>query len=161
MITALSAAGMASDRFSFEGFLPVKEKAKQDKLMSLIEESRTMIFYESPRRIKDTVEQIIKVMGPNKKLVIARELTKTFESFYTLDAQEMLVWLNEDTNHCRGEFVLMIAGAKKSFDEIPQEVLNTLKLLKEELPLKKAAALTAKIYNEKKNDLYKWGLENL
>jgi len=160
-IAALSAAGLPTDRFSFEGFLPAKEKGKQDKLSALLEETRTMVFYESPRRIIDTVEQVVNILGGDRKLVIARELTKTFESFYALPAQEMLEWLKEDTNHCRGEFVLMIAGAVTDSEAIPQVALNTLTLLKEQLPLKKAAALTAQIHSQKKNDLYKWGLENL
>jgi 16S rRNA (cytidine1402-2'-O)-methyltransferase len=160
-ITALSAAGLPSDRFSFEGFLPVKEKAKAEKLASLIEETQTMIFYESPRRIEDTVKHIINIMGAERKLVIARELTKMFESYYVLPAAEMLAWLNKDTNHCRGEFVLMVAGASKDQDVLSMEAIKTLTLLKKELPLKKAAAITAEIYNLKKNDLYKWGLENL
>ncbi|PKF63420.1 16S rRNA (cytidine(1402)-2'-O)-methyltransferase [Psychromonas sp. psych-6C06] len=160
-IAALSAAGLPTDRFSFEGFLPAKEKGKQDKLNALIEETRTMVFYESPRRIIDTVEQIVNILGGERKLVIARELTKTFESFYALPADEMLAWLKEDSNHCRGEFVLMIAGAVVDTDAIPQVALNTLALLKAQLPLKKAAALTAQIHDQKKNELYKWGLENL
>ena len=160
-ITALSAAGLPSDRFSFEGFLPVKEKAKAEKLTALAEETQTMIFYESPRRIQDTVKHIINVMGADRKLVIARELTKMFESYYVLPAGEMLDWLNQDTNHCRGEFVLMVAGASKEQDALSVEAINTLTLLKKELPLKKAAAITAEIHNLKKNDLYKWGLENL
>jgi len=160
-ITALSAAGLPSDRFSFEGFLPVKEKAKAEKLTALAEETQTMIFYESPRRIQDTVRHIINVMGADRKLVIARELTKMFESYYVLPAGEMLDWLNQDTNHCRGEFVLMVAGASKEQGALSVEAINTLTLLKKELPLKKAAAITAEIHNLKKNDLYKWGLENL
>jgi len=160
-ITALSAAGLPSDRFSFEGFLPVKEKAKAEKLTALAEETQTMIFYESPRRIQDTVKHIINVMGSDRKLVIARELTKMFESYYVLPAGEMLDWLNQDTNHCRGEFVLMVAGASKEQGALSVEAINTLTLLKKELPLKKAAAITAEIHNLKKNDLYKWGLENL
>ena len=160
-ITALSAAGLPSDRFSFEGFLPVKEKAKAEKLTALAEETQTMIFYESPRRIQDTVKHIINVMGSDRKLVIARELTKMFESYYVLPAGEMLDWLNQDTNHCRGEFVLMVAGASKEQGVLSVEAINTLTLLKRELPLKKAAAITAEIHNLKKNDLYKWGLENL
>jgi len=161
VITALSAAGLPTDRFSFEGFLPAKEKGKQDKLMALMEETRTMVFYESPRRIQDTVQQIVNILGSERKLVIARELTKTFESFYALTAGEMVDFLNLDSNHCRGEFVLMVAGAQKEEGSIPQVALNTLALLKEELPLKKAAALAAQIHDQKKNDLYKWGLENL
>lgn len=160
-ITALSAAGLPTDRFSFEGFLPAKEKGKQDKLKALIDETRTMVFYESPRRIQDTVQQIITILGAERKLVVARELTKTFESFYALPASEMLEFLNQDSNHCRGEFVLMVAGTVKESEEIPQVALNTLALLKEQLPLKKAAALTAQIHDQKKNELYKWGLENL
>ncbi len=159
-ITALSAAGLPTDRFSFEGFLPVKEKAKLDKLASLLEESRTMVFYESPRRIIDTCEKIVTVLSRQRKLVIARELTKTFESFYHLPAGEMVDWLKQDDNHCRGEFVLMIAGCEKE-QAISLTALTTLKILKKQLPLKKAAALTAQIHDVKKNALYKWGLENL
>ena len=159
-ITALSAAGLPTDRFSFEGFLPVKEKAKLDKLNAISGEMQTMVFYESPRRIIDTCEKIITVLGATRKLVIARELTKTFESFYHFTAAEMLDWLKQDTNHCRGEFVLMIAGCEKE-QSIPQRALDTLCLLTEDLPLKKASALTAKIFDVKKNELYKWGLENL
>ena len=159
-ITALSAAGLPTDRFSFEGFLPVKEKAKLDKLNALREETQTMVFYESPRRIIDTCEKIIETLGCDRRLVIARELTKTFESFYHFTAKEMFDWLKQDTNHCRGEFVLMIAGSEKVQD-IPQAAFDTLSVLKEELPLKKAASLTAKIYDLKKNELYKWGLDNL
>jgi 16S rRNA (cytidine1402-2'-O)-methyltransferase len=160
-ITALSAAGLPSDRFSFEGFLPVKEKAKTEKLTALAEETQTMIFYESPRRMQDTVKHIINIMGAERKLVVARELTKLFESFYVLPAGEMLVWLEQDTNHCRGEFVLMVAGASKNEEALSVEAIKTLTLLKKELPLKKAAAITAEIHHLKKNDLYKWGLENL
>ncbi|TEW54890.1 16S rRNA (cytidine(1402)-2'-O)-methyltransferase [Psychromonas sp. RZ22] len=160
-ITALSAAGLPSDRFSFEGFLPVKEKAKTEKLTTLAEETQTMIFYESPRRIQDTVKHIINIMGAERKLVIARELTKMFESYYVLPAGEMLDWLTQDSNHCRGEFVLMVAGASKEQDALSVEAIKTLTLLKKELPLKKAAAITAEIHHLKKNDLYKWGLENL
>lgn len=160
-ITALSAAGLPSDRFSFEGFLPVKEKAKTEKLTALAEETQTMIFYESPRRMQDTVKHIINIMGADRKLVVARELTKLFESYYVLPAVEMLEWLAQDTNHCRGEFVLMVAGAPKNQDALSVEAIKTLTLLKKELPLKKAAAITAEIHHLKKNDLYKWGLENL
>lgn len=159
-ITALSASGLPTDRFSFEGFLPAKEKAKLDKLTSLLEESRTMVFYESPRRIIDTCEKIVTVLGGQRKLVIARELTKTFESFYHLRAGKMLDWLKQDDNHCRGEFVLMIAGCEKE-QAIPPAALTTLKILKTQLPLKTAAGLTAQIHDVKKNPLYKWGLENL
>lgn len=160
-VSALSAAGLPSDRFSFEGFLPVKEKAKREKLAALSEETQTMIFYEAPRRIQDSVKHIIDILGAERKLVIARELTKMFESFYVLPAGEMLQWLQSDENHCRGEFVLMVAGNESDSSELSADAIKLLTLLKNELPLKKAAAITAEMHGLKKNELYKWGLENL
>ncbi len=160
-VTGLSSAGLPSDRFCFEGFLPAKEKGKMDKLTDLVEETRTMIFYESPRRLLDTVGKIIEVMGAERQVVVARELTKTFETIHGLPAAEMLQWLGEDENRSRGEIVLMVAGAKIDHNAIGAAAISTLKLLVNELPLKKAAALTAQIHDLKKNALYKWGLENL
>ncbi|RJG50070.1 16S rRNA (cytidine(1402)-2'-O)-methyltransferase [Motilimonas pumila] len=159
-ITALSAAGLPSDRFSFEGFLPAKEKAKVDTLTALLEEPRTMIFYESPRRVLDTLEQIVKVMGPDRRVVVAREITKTFETIHGAGAAEMWQWLGEDENRRKGEIVLLIAGHKPDPHALPQAALQTLTLLVKELPLKKAAAITAEIHKVKKNALYKWGLDN-
>ncbi|WP_319782445.1 16S rRNA (cytidine(1402)-2'-O)-methyltransferase [Oceanisphaera sp. IT1-181] len=160
-ITALSAAGLPTDRFAFEGFLPSKEKARLDKIEQLKDEPRTLIFYESPRRLLHSVAAIVEVLGAERQLVVAREITKTFESIHSLPAGEMLQWLGEDTNRSRGEIVLMVAGYRPSVeDELSAEVLRTLTLLCSELPLKKAAALTAEIHGSKKNALYKYGLEN-
>ncbi len=157
-ITALSASGLPTDRFTFEGFLPAKEKARNDRLTELMDESRTLIFYESPRRLLDTVLAIAQLYG-DRLMVVARELTKTFESFQSLPAPAMAEWLAADSNRCRGEIVLMIAGAKPDPEAIPSEALRTLALLQKELPLKRAAALTAEIHGVKKNALYKLGLE--
>lgn len=157
--TALCAAGLPSDRFSFEGFLPPKSSARQTKLAELLQEPRTMIFYEAPRRIKDTLADIIEVMGPERPVVIARELTKTFETIEGRPASELLEWVNEDDNRTRGEMVLMIAGFKASDDTLPLQTVKMLELLAKELPLKKAAAITAEIMGHKKNALYKFGLE--
>lgn len=157
-ITALSAAGLPTDRFVFEGFLPAKEKGKEDRLQALVEEPRTMVFYESPRRVIDTLTAMLQVLG-DRQIVAARELTKTFETIHSLPLSEMLVWLQEDDNRTRGEFVLMVAGKTDVQDELPAEATRTLLLLQKELPLKKAAALTAEIYGLKKNALYSWGLE--
>lgn len=160
-ITALSAAGLATDRFAFEGFLPAKEKARIDKMTHLIDEPRTLVFYESPRRLLDSVTALVQVLGGERQIVIARELTKTFETIHSLPAAAMLTWLQEDSNRCRGEIVLMVAGYKPDSDaEISAEVTRTLTLLCRELPLKKAAALTAEIHGAKKNALYKYGLEH-
>ena len=157
-ITALSASGLPTDRFTFEGFLPAKGKARDDRLTELMGETRTLIFYESPRRLLDSVQAIARLYG-ERQLVVARELTKTFESFQSLPAPAMAEWLAADTNRCRGEIVLMVAGAKPDPEAIPSEALRTLALLQKELPLKRAAALTAEIHGLKKNALYKLGLE--
>ncbi len=157
-ITALSAAGLPTDRFVFEGFLPAKEKGKEDRLQALADETRTMVFYESPRRVVDTLESMQKVFG-DRLVVAARELTKTFETIHALPLSEMIPWLQEDENRTRGEFVLMVAGKTENSDDIPAEVQRTLTLLMKDLPLKKAAALTAEIYGVKKNALYALGLE--
>ena len=155
---AISASGLPTDRFTFEGFLPAKEKARDDRLAELMDETRTLIFYESPRRLLDSVQAISRLYG-ERQLVVARELTKTFESFQSLPAPAMAEWLAADANRCRGEIVLMVAGAKPDPEAIPSEALRTLALLQKELPLKRAAALTAEIHGLKKNALYKLGLE--
>ena len=157
-ITALSAAGLPTDRFVFEGFLPAKEKGKEDRLQALADETRTMVFYESPRRVIDTLTAMLQVFG-DRQIVTARELTKTFETIHALPLSAMIPWLQEDDNRTRGEFVLMVAGKAENSDDIPAEVQRTLTLLMKDLPLKKAAALTAEIYGVKKNALYAWGLE--
>lgn len=157
-ITALSAAGLPTDRFVFEGFLPAKEKGKEDRLQALADESRTMVFYESPRRVIDTLTSMLHVLG-DRPMVAARELTKTFETIQALPLSEMIPWLQADENRTRGEFVLMVAGKTAQETELPTEATRTLTLLMAELPLKKAAALTAEIYGLKKNALYAWGLE--
>ncbi|MDN4502045.1 16S rRNA (cytidine(1402)-2'-O)-methyltransferase [Alteromonadaceae bacterium BrNp21-10] len=157
-ITALCAAGLATDRFRFEGFLPVKEVACKNTLQQLLGETATAIFYESPRRILTTIERVAEVLGEERKLVMAKELTKTFETFKSGSAAEIKQWLIEDPVHQKGEFVLMIGGCEKVSD-IPQEATDLLKLLMVDLPLKKAAAIVANHYDLKKNDLYKLGLE--
>lgn len=158
-ITALCAAGLATDKFIFEGFLPVKLVAKQQALQRLLTQTSTCIFYESPRRVVDTVKLIVAELGPDRDMVLAKELTKTFETFYSGTAQECVTWLEADANHQRGEFVLMIAGQKQDQTDVSAEALQLLKLLISELPLKKAAAITAEQFGLKKNQLYQLGLE--
>ncbi len=159
-ITALSASGLPSDRFSFEGFLPSKEKARLDKLTELKEEPHTLIFYESPHRIVYSLEAIARVLGDDRQIVMAREVTKTFETFLTGSAAEVLEMVKADDNQQKGEIVLMCHGFTATDEEgIPAVAMETLKLLSEELPLKKAAAIAAQIHGLKKNALYKAGLE--
>ncbi len=158
-ITALSGAGVATDRFCFEGFLNAKSAGRQAQLSALKSESRTMVFYESPRRILSTVTDMAQAFGDDRHIVIAREVTKTFETIYGAPAGELLEWLNSDENNRRGEMVVMVSGYKSDDEGIVPEVIDALKLLASELPLKKAAALVAKLYGAKKNALYKLGLE--
>jgi 16S rRNA (cytidine1402-2'-O)-methyltransferase len=156
--TALCAAGLPTDRFIFEGFLPTKAVAKSQALESLQRESATCVFYESPRRIEDALKAIVEVLGEERPVVIAKELTKTFETFYSGSAVQCLSWLQADANHQRGEFVLMIGGHKHDDTAVSGEALKLLKSLMKELPLKKAAAITAEQFGLKKNALYQLGL---
>jgi 16S rRNA (cytidine1402-2'-O)-methyltransferase len=157
-IAALSVAGLPTDRFSFEGFLPSKTGARQSTLANLLEEPRTMVFYDAPRRAIDTVEDIVKVLGGERHVVISRELTKTFETIHSDTASNLLAWLQEDPNQLKGEMVLIIEGNKIDADAIPAKAIDTLKLLLEEMKPKKACAITAEIYGVKKNALYEIAL---
>lgn len=162
VITALSASGLPSDRFSFEGFLPAKSKGRKDKFLEIAKAERTCIFYESPHRITESLQDMLDILGPERQVVLARELTKTFETIQGLPLGELIEWIDEDDNRKRGEMVLLVHGYREEKNEtLPDEAIRTLAILTKELPLKKAAALAAEIYNLKKNALYKWGLDNL
>ncbi|GAB7194702.1 16S rRNA (cytidine(1402)-2'-O)-methyltransferase [Dickeya oryzae] len=158
-ITALSAAGLPSDRFCYEGFLPAKTKARKDTLRDLQEETRTLIFYESTHRLLDSLQDMVEVWGAERYVVLARELTKTWESLYGAPVGALLAWVQEDENRRKGEMVLIVEGHQPDDDALPAAVLRTLQLLRAELPLKKAAALAAEIHGVKKNALYRYGLE--
>ncbi|WP_350238380.1 16S rRNA (cytidine(1402)-2'-O)-methyltransferase [Pectobacterium colocasium] len=158
-ITALSASGLASDRFCYEGFLPAKTKGRKDKLRELGEESRTLIFYESTHRLLDSLQDISEVLGAERYVVLAREITKTWESIHGAPVGELLDWVKEDENRRKGEMVLLVEGHQVDDSALSAEALRTLALLRAELPLKKAAALAAEIHGVKKNALYRYGLE--
>lgn len=160
VIAALSASGLPSDRFSFEGFLPAKSAAKAQMLATLKEESRTLIFYESPHRIEATLAAMVEVLGPDREMVLARELTKTFETFLTGTTAGVAELVAADANQKRGEIVLLVKGYEPPAEVgISNEAQVMLKVLCEELPLKKAAAMTSRLTGIKKNALYQWGLE--
>ena len=162
-ITALCASGIASDRFCFEGFLPAKSKARKDKLENIAEEDRTLIFYESTHRILDTLEDMQAVLGEKRYIVLAREMTKTWETITGNTIKNLREWLLEDPNRTKGEMVLIVEGKPKSDnnDEISPQAVKALELIAEELPLKKAAAIVAELYGYKKNALYQFGLAHL
>ncbi|MCP2231781.1 16S rRNA (cytidine(1402)-2'-O)-methyltransferase [Erwinia aphidicola] len=159
-IAALSAAGLPSDRFCYEGFLPAKSKGRCDTLRALELEPRTIIFYESTHRLLDSLQDMVTVLGPERYVVLAREITKTWESIHGAPVGELLAWVQEEENRRKGEMVLIVEGYHQAEEEaLPPEALRTLALLQSELPLKKAAALTAEIHGVKKNALYKYALE--
>ncbi|XYX41020.1 16S rRNA (cytidine(1402)-2'-O)-methyltransferase [Candidatus Erwinia dacicola] len=156
-IAALSAAGLPSDRFCYEGFLPSKSKGRCDTLRALEQEPRTIIFYESTHRLLDSLKDMVTVLGPVRYVVLAREITKTWESIHGAPVGELLAWVQEEENRRKGEMVLIVGGYHQAEEEaLPPEALRTLALLQSELPLKKAAALTAEIHGVKKNTLYKY-----
>ena len=158
-VTALSAAGIPSDRFCFEGFLPAKTKGRCDKLKDLLNEERTMIFYESTHRILATLEDMQTVFGEDRYVVLAREITKTWETISGDTIGALLPWLKEDNNRTKGEMVLIVEGKPKTDGpEIPLDAQNALRLISKELPLKKAAGIVAELYGCKKNALYQFGI---
>lgn len=161
LIAALSAAGLPSDRFIFEGFLPAKAAARRGRLDLLKEEPRTLIFYEAPHRVLESVQDMASLFGKDRHAVLARELTKTFETLKGAPLGELAEWIAADSNQQRGECVLLVTGwqAPEGEDAISGEALRVLDLLLGELPVKRAAALAAEITGVRKNLLYQAALE--
>ena len=159
MLAALSAAGLPSDRFVFEGFLPSKGTARKKRLEAMAAESRTAIFYEAPHRLLDTLADMAVVFGAQRHVVLARELTKTFETIKGDAVGALLEWVNSDPNQQKGEIVLLVKGLEAGdSEESGAEAQRILKLLMAELPLSQASALAAKITGVKKKPLYQLGL---
>ncbi|MDC0598500.1 16S rRNA (cytidine(1402)-2'-O)-methyltransferase [Gammaproteobacteria bacterium] len=159
VIAALSCAGLPSNRFTFEGFLPSKAVARMSTLQKVMLEQRTMIFYEAPHRIVACLYDMEKVFGGERFVVLARELTKTFETVRGGALAKLLPWIEQDQNQQKGEFVVLVHGAEKQVDTLDSNAMHVLQTLRVELPLKQAAALAAKITGIKKNILYRAGLE--
>lgn len=160
VITALSASGIRHNGFSFIGFLPASGSQRRKMLESLKAQKTTLVFYEAPHRVVESVEDMAAVLGGERKLTIARELTKTFETFHSCRLDEAVAWLQADPNQQRGEFVLLIESLPEpESTEIAPEVDRMLRLLMAELPLKQAVKLAAEISGEKKNALYEYGLK--
>lgn len=152
-IAALSASGLTESHFLFYGFLPARARQREEALNGLLELPYALVFYEAPHRILETVESLAKVFDPARTLVIARELTKLFETIHSCPLGEALGWLSEDTNRQRGEFVLLVSGAQPSGDD--GEGARVLKLLLDEgLPVKQAAKLANAITGAGKNAMY-------
>lgn len=159
MLAALSVAGLPSDRFVFEGFLPSKGTARKKRLEAMAVESRTLIFYEAPHRLQDTLTDMVDVFGADRYVVLARELTKTFETIKGDAVGNLLSWAKNDPDQQKGEMVLLVKGLDSEVDNTnEQEAQRILKILIKELPLSQASALAAKITGTRKKPLYQFGL---
>ena len=161
LIAALSAAGLPSDRFIFEGFLPAKAAGRRARLEQVREEPRTLIFYEAPHRILECLQDMRDVFGADRPALLARELTKTFETLQGLPLAQLSEWVAADSNQQRGECVVLVSGwqAPEGEEAVSAEALRVLDLLMVEMPLKRAAALAAEITGVRKNLLYQVALE--
>lgn len=159
-ITALSAAGLPTDKFTFLGFLPAKADTRRHYLERLLHETRTMIFYEAPHRLLPVLQTMADVFGENRKAVIARELTKLHESIISGNLATHIRRFTTHADQLRGEIVILIAGTDEEECEtcevIKEEVLD---LLLAELPLKQAVTLASKITGERKNVFYEMALQ--
>ena len=157
LITALCAAGVPSDSFLFLGFLPAKQHARKAKLEFFRTEPHTLIFYESTHRVIDCLSDIGEIYGQECDIVLAKELTKSFERFISGTVLEVKSWLLAEPGHTKGEFVLIIPPRKVLGETHAHEEL--LKILLEELPLKQAVSIACKLNHANKNDLYEIALK--
>lgn len=154
-IAALSVAGLASDRFVFEGFLPARAAARRERLGALVAEARTLIFYESSHRIVDMLGDLVALFGADRPAVVARELTKLFETVLSSPLAGLLERVAADPNQQRGEFVVLVAGAVGAeADATLAEGRRVFALLRDELPPARAAKIAAAITGAPRRLLY-------
>ncbi len=155
LTAALSIAGIATDRFAFEGFLPSKAVARKKKLESLCRESRTQVFFESSHRIEAAVNDLCETFGNDRLAAVCRELTKKFETVLRAPLGELATALAADKNQTRGEFVIVVEGYEGSLDEAMGNALQMATALAEFLPVSQAARVAAKLNNVSRRELYR------
>ena len=159
-IAALSASGLPSDRFAFEGFPPAKATARRNWLERLAHEPRTLIFYETPHRIVESLNDMVAAFGPERGAVLAREITKQYETIHAAPLGELARWVETHREQQMGEIVMLVHGATAAQDsEAVAEGERVLRLLLKELPVSQAAALAAEITGQRKNALYELALQ--
>lgn len=159
LLAALSIAGMATDKFIFEGFLPVKHAARKKRLQNLLRETRTMVFYEAPHRIIEFLEEICELYGRDRMICVCRELTKKFETVYRGAVGEVITTLQKDPLQQKGEFVVVIEGNRDSMTDFDENKRIITSLLKHGVSVKSASSIAAEITGAGKNDLYKLALK--
>jgi len=157
-IAALSAAGLATDAFAFEGFPPAKHGARINFFEQFAAQRHTMIFYVSCHRILETLQDMVPVFGADRRVTFARELTKTFETIKRMELSALIDWVEADENQRKGEIVLIVEGKKIDLADTAQ-VDKYLSVLLAELPVKQAVNLLVKMTGENKNEIYKRALE--
>ncbi|MGE5626338.1 MAG: 16S rRNA (cytidine(1402)-2'-O)-methyltransferase [Bacillota bacterium] len=158
LVAALSVSGLPTDRFVFEGFLPAKASARRERLTALAGETRTLVFYESVHRLKESLEDMAAIFGAERSAVLARELTKLHEGVREAGLSALARWAATDPNAGKGEVVVVVSGAPGS-GASDVEADRVLRFLLEELPVKQAASLAAAITGLNKNPLYQRALE--
>ena len=160
LIAALSVAGLPTDSFVFEGFLPAKASARNKRLKELAFEPRTLVFYESPHRVVKTTTALKEFLGKERQIFIGRELTKRFESHFFGEIQNGLRWLEEDSDQQKGEFVIVVNGCRlDQFDKHEEKkALDLIEILRKDLSLNRAVSIASNIFNARKNKLYQLAL---
>lgn len=160
LITALSVAGLPTDRFLFEGFLPSKQAARRERLQALAAAPATLVFYESSHRICASLRDMADRLGGTREATMARELTKTFETIMHDTLDGLVERVDSDADQQKGEFVVLVQGAPaRERSEIDAQAVHMLEVLLSELPLKQAAGLVAKVTGLSRNVLYEEGLK--
>ncbi len=155
LLAALSVAGMPTDRFVFEGFLPPKSAARRNRLAMLAQDERTLVLFEASHRLPASLSDMATVLGGNRQAVLARELTKLFEEIHGATLAELCDWITAEENRCKGEFVIIVHGATQPVTTPSNpEVCRLLAALLEDLPVKRAVAVAARLTDVKKNALY-------
>ena len=154
VLAALSSAGLPSDRFAFEGFLPARSEARRRRLGELAGEARTLLFYEAPHRLLETLHDMRDVLGEQREVALARELTKRFETVHRAALGELCDWVAADTDQQRGEIVLLVDRASSEAGEVEEPLLALMSAMTEHMPPKRAAALLAEFSGHRKNALY-------
>ena len=161
VVAALSVAGLPTDRFLFEGFLPAKQQAREARLAALKRETATSVFFEAPHRIRQSVQSIVDVIGGERELSVCRELTKSWEQIVTASAASVLDRLVAGEIPEKGEFVLVLRGSEHLHDTHSYNTMDAdqlLAMLLEDLPPSRAAALAARITGQPRGELYELAL---
>ncbi len=166
LVAALSICALPTDRFCFEGFLPARAAARRERLDALAEEPRTLVFYESPHRVRDMLADCAGALGPGRAAALAREITKLHESLYRGSLAQLALRAGAEADFARGEIVLVVAGAAPGHGDAAGgadghggALDRVLKPLLKELPLKQAAHLAAQIGAVRENEAYKRALQ--